>query len=63
MGWSMPDARFSGSGDDSVLIDQGRFTTKNNVDKRMNNIIKYHKSKKNIVQSQPTINEEDVLSK
>ena len=46
MGYSTPDARFSGSGDDSVLIDMGRLRTMEDVDKRMDEIIKHHKSKK-----------------
>ena len=64
MGYSTPDARFSGSGDDSVLIDMGRLRTMEDVDKRMDEIIKHHKSKKRKTNPQPLINEdEDILIK
>ncbi|MCI5497650.1 MAG: hypothetical protein MR412_03575 [Firmicutes bacterium] len=34
MGYSTPDARFSGSGDDSVLIDRGKYRTIEDVDRK-----------------------------
>jgi len=41
-----PNPRLTGSGDDSVLIDMGKFSTMPEVDKRIDEIIKYYKSKK-----------------
>ena len=38
MGWSKPDSRFSGSGDDSVLIDQGKIRTIEDVDKMIDSL-------------------------
>ena len=35
MGYSTPDARFSGSGDDSVLIDSGKYRTMEDVDREI----------------------------
>ena len=58
LGYSNPDARFSGSGDDSVLIDRARLRTMEDVDRRMDEIINHHKSKKRKNSFQP-INEED----
>ena len=64
MGWSKPDSRFSGSGDDSVLIDQGKIRTIEDVDKRIDEIIKHHKSKKICKKQESSfIEDEDVLCK
>jgi hypothetical protein len=40
MGYYTPDARFSGSGDDSVLIDCGKYRTMEDVDREMDKIIR-----------------------
>ena len=62
MRFSRPNPMFSGSGDDSVLIDRGRFRTIDDVDKRMDEIVKHHKSKS--TKQQPlSIEDEDILSK
>lgn len=64
MGWSKPDARFTGSGDDSVLIDQGRFCTMEEVDKRIDEIVKHHKTKKGNHRPESSVKEEeDILCK
>jgi len=65
LGYSNLGARFSGSGDDSVLIDIGRLRTMEDVDKRIDEIVKHHKSKKRETTSQPIVKEEneDILSK
>ena len=64
MGWSKPDSRFSGSGDDSVLIDQGKIRTIEDVDKRIDEIVKHHKSKRTEKkQETPIIEDEDILYK
>lgn len=59
MGYSKPIARFLGSGDDSVLIDRGRFRTMEDVDRRMDEILNRHKSKKQ--PKSATIKDEKVL--
>ena len=46
MTFSKPDARFAGSGDDSVLIDKGRYRTMEDVDKRIDQVVKNSKCKK-----------------
>ena len=38
MGYSNPNPMFCGSGDDSVLIDAGRYGTMEDVDKRMDEL-------------------------
>lgn len=60
MEYSKPDMRFSGSGDDSVLIDSGRLITKESIDKKINKVLKYYKSKK---QQKQALNIEDELEK
>ena len=40
LGYSQPDARFSGSGDDSVYIDQGLLMTMATVDRKLGSHMK-----------------------
>lgn len=47
MSYSQPDARHTGSGDDSCLIDEGKYSTNEDFNKKMDALIKHHKSKKN----------------
>ena len=63
IGYSKPDIRHSGSGDDSVLIDKGRFTTMEEVDKKIDKLIKTkHKTKKNKHKTKSSKNE-DILNR
>ncbi|MBQ8909381.1 MAG: hypothetical protein IJY90_03750 [Clostridia bacterium] len=65
MGWSKPNPMFTGSGDDSVLIDRGRLITMEDVDRRMEEIIKNHKPKRRKIKTETPVNEyeEDMLCK
>lgn len=60
LAYSKPHSMLSGSGDDSVLIDSGRFRTMEEVDKKIAKITKNHKCKK-IKPPKNIINEEDIL--
>ena len=71
MGYSTPDARFSGSGDDSVLIDRGKYRTMEDVDREMDKIIrkprlwdkfKSYLSKKEVKKYKSEITKENVTS-
>ena len=58
LGFSRPNPMFTGSGDDSVLSDRGKFSTMQDVDEKINQIIKHHKTKK---QQSPAIKDEDTI--
>lgn len=58
LGFSRPNPMFTGSGDDSVLIDRGKFSTMQDVDEKINQIIKHHKTTK---QQSPAIKDEDTI--
>ena len=60
MGFSRPNPMFTGSGDDSVLIDRGRFSSMQEVDKRIDEIVKGHKSKK---ETKPKTKEENTFGR
>lgn len=48
MTYSKPDPRFTGSGDDSVLIDNGRYTTMEDTNKKIDKITKLSKTNNKI---------------
>jgi len=56
--------RITGSGDDSVLLDKGKFSTMETVDERISKITKIHKSKHHKPNLNPITNEdENILTK
>ena len=59
MGFSRPNPMFTGSGDDSVLLDRGRLGTMEEVDKRIDEIVKHYKSKGAKKSSTPIVKEDE----
>lgn len=56
MGYSKPDARHFGSGDDSVLIDNDKTSTMGDINEKFDKLLKHHNSSK---QQGKTIIEKD----